>query len=60
MTEDIRDSNTSRQNFFNTCTQHSHQDLTKTTNPEGNTEAEQELYALAGSMDGTKKLDEVK
>ena len=36
-----------------------HQDLAKTTNPEGNTEAEQELYALASSMAGSKKLDEV-
>ena len=37
----------------------SHQDLAKTTNPEGNTKEEQEVYALAGSMAGTKKLDEV-
>jgi len=35
-----------------------HQDLAITTNPEGDTKAEKELYALAGSMAGSKKLDE--
>ena len=36
-----------------------HRDLATSTNPEGQTAEEREVYALAGSLAGSKKLDEV-
>ena len=36
-----------------------HKELATTTNPKGKTAEEQEVFALAGSLAGTKKLDEV-